>query len=405
MHRSNDRMKPTKRTAYFDCFCGVSGDMVLAALLDVGLDKRRLLKSLSALEIGGVQLKVRKATRGGIKGTRVDVVPRKAASRPRNLADLTRIIEKSAIGDNAKRKSIAALKALARAEARVHGIAVKNVHFHELGAVDTIVDIVGAVLGLEMLGVDEVCCSPVSVGSGTVKCAHGVFPVPAPATAELLKGLPVRQIEENREITTPTGAVLMKTLCSRFGPMPAMAVSRIGYGAGAANPKDKGSRPNVLRLFIGEHPAGAEMDEVFILSANIDDVTPEVCGHALERFLSEGALDAWAAPVVMKKGRPAWTLSVMCTPEMVEQMEEIFFRETSTFGVRRHLAGRTKLERKTVKVKTRRGTVGVKIGLLGGKVVSASPEYDDCRTLAARHGVALRSVYEEALLCYLRKKK
>ncbi len=405
MHRSHDKMKTTKRTAYFDCFCGVSGDMVLAALLDVGLDKRRLLKSLSALEIGGVQLKVRKAIRGGIEGTRVEVVPRKTAPRPRNLADLTRIIEKSAIGDDAKRKSIAALKTLARAEAKVHGIAVKNVHFHELGAVDTIVDIVGAVLGLEMLGVDEVYCSPVSVGSGTVKCAHGVFPVPAPATAELLKGLPVRQIEEDREITTPTGAVLMKTLCSRFGPMPAMAVSRIGYGAGAANPKDKGSRPNVLRLFIGEHPAGAEMDEVFILSANIDDVTPEVCGHALERFLSEGALDAWAAPVVMKKGRPAWTLSVMCTPEMVEQMEEIFFRETGTFGVRRHLAGRTKLERKTVKVKTRRGTVGVKIGLLDGKVVSASPEYDDCRTLAARHGAALRSVYEEALLCYLRKKK
>ena len=404
MHRSNEIMKRIKRTAYFDCFCGVSGDMVLAAMLDAGLDKGRLLKSLSALKIGGVQLKVRKTTRGDIKGTRVDVVPRKTAPRARNLADLKRIIEKSTIGDDAKRKSVAALKALARAEAKVHGIAVKKVHFHELGAVDTIVDIVGAVLGLELLGVDDVRCSPVSLGSGTVRCAHGVFPVPAPATAELLKGLPVRQTGEDREITTPTGAVLMRTLCSRFGPMPAMAVSHIGYGAGA-NPGNKGGRPNMLRLFIGEHPAGAETDEVFILSANIDDATPEVCGHALERFLAEGALDAWAAPVVMKKGRPAWTLSVMCTPEVVEQMEDIFFRETSTFGVRRQPAGRTKLERKTAKVKTRWGTVRVKIGLLDGKVVSASPEYDDCRTLAAGHGVALRRVYEESLLCNSRKNK
>jgi uncharacterized protein (TIGR00299 family) protein len=284
-------------------------------------------------------------------------------------------------------------------------VPVEKIHFHELGAVDTIVDIAGAVAGLEALGVDEVFCSAVTVGRGVAKCAHGAIPLPAPAAMELLRGVPVREADEEREMTTPTGVALMKTLSARFGPMPPMVVSKVGYGAGAHDSKVEGARPNLLRLVIGEAVAGEGADEVVVLSANIDNVTPEICGYAIERFLAEGALDAWAAPIVMKKGRPAWALSAMCAPDAAGRMEDIFFRETGTLGVRLERLGRAKMERRIEKVRTRWGVVRLKVGLCGGEFVKASPEYEDCRALAEKHGVALRDVYEDALLRRARKNR
>ncbi len=397
-------MKP-ERIAYFDCSCGASGDMALGALLDAGLDADVLAKAVRGLKIGRVAIKTSRTTRNGIGGTKADVVPAKKCSQHRRLDDILEILAGGRISPDAKKKCVAVFKALAAAEARVHRMPVKKVHFHEVGAVDTIVDIVGVVVGLEALEIDRVVCSPLSIGTGTVECAHGILPVPAPATAELLKGLPVRHIDEGREMTTPTGAALMKVLSENFGTMPRMRLDAVGSGAGLADPKDKTKRPNLLRVFIGEVAADEGYDEVVILSANIDDATPESCAYALERMMAAGARDAWATPIVMKKGRAAWELRAMCDEERAEPLAEIFFRETGTLGLRLERVKRRTLERKTEKVGTRWGEVRVKVGLLEGEGIGAKPEFDDCRKIAEKNGVALRDVFEDALRRRPRKKR
>ncbi len=398
-------MKKIKRIAYFDCSCGVSGDMALGALLDAGLHREDLLGVIAGLNIGRVEVKVSKTTRRGIGGTRAEVVPAKKETRPRHLDDILRILEKGGLGKSVRKKSAAVFKTLARAEARVHRMPLKKVHFHEVGALDTIVDVVGTVAGLEMLGVEEVFCSPLSLGSGWVDCAHGRLPLPAPATVEILKGVPVRHADEGREMTTPTGAALMVTLSREFGTMPPVRLTQVGSGAGNGDSDDATARPNLLRVFIGEAEVGKSRgEEIAVLTANVDDITPEVCAWAIERLLAAGALDAWAEPIAMKKDRPAWAVSAMCSPDAIAAVEEVFFRETGTLGVRVRIERRRVLERKIVRVRTRWGAVRVKVALDRDMRPGASPEFEDCRAIAEKKGVALRRVYDAAIAAFARKK-
>lgn len=285
---------------------------------------------------------------------------------------------------------------LAQAEAAVHGIAVEQVHFHEIGAADAIVDIVGACAGLEALGLEAIVCSPIPTGHGTVECEHGLLPVPAPATAELLRGVPLSACDEPAELTTPTGAAILTTLADSFGPLPALRIEAIGYGAGN---RENRSRPNLLRLIIGQvasQPAG-QQDHAVVLETQVDDATGQAVAHACERLLEAGALDVFVVPIIMKKGRPGQLLTVLCRPEDVSTLEAIIFGETTTFGVRRHGCLRTKLTREHVTVGTRFGPIRVKLGRHGDQVVRVWPEYDDCAAAARKSGVALRTVQDAAL--------
>jgi uncharacterized protein (TIGR00299 family) protein len=310
------------------------------------------------------------------------------------LSEIRRIIEAAGLPENVARRSLAAFARLADAEAAVHNCSVENVHFHEVGAVDAIVDIVGAMAALDDLGVGRVTCSPLPTGSGTVTCAHGVLPVPAPATARLLQGVPLADCDEVGELTTPTGAAILTTVADSFGPLPAMAIGRIGYGAGQ---REGRHRPNLLRVILGEPSGAGGTDEVVVLEANIDDASPEVLGYCVERLLEAGALDAYTVPIYMKKSRAAALLTVLAEPDRAAELEAIVFAETTTFGVRRHTARRSKLSREVVQVETPFGRIGVKIGWRGHEVVTVAAEYEDCRTAARQLGVPLREVMETAV--------
>ncbi len=375
--------------------------MALGALLDAGLPRAELLGVVAGLKLGGVKIKVSKTTRRGIGGTRAEVIPAKKETRPRHLDDILRIIEKSGCDESVRKKSVAVFKTLARAESRVHRMPLKKVHFHEVGAVDTIVDVVGTVAGLEILGVEDIFCSPLSVGTGWVDCAHGRLPLPAPATSEILKGFPVRHADEDREMTTPTGAALMVTLSREFGTMPAVRLAQVGSGAGKADSDDATVRPNLLRVFIGETESRQLCgEEIAVLSANVDDITPEICAWAIDRLMAAGALDAWAEPIVMKKNRPAWAISAMCSPDAVVAIEAVLFRETGTLGVRTRIEQRRVLKRKVVQVRTRWGVVRVKVSLDQDMRPGVSPEFEDCRAIAEKKGVALRQVYAAAIAAW-----
>ncbi|MDH4100750.1 MAG: nickel pincer cofactor biosynthesis protein LarC, partial [Nitrospirota bacterium] len=320
------------------------------------------------------------------------VVEKTAQPHHRHLSDISAIIGASTLPDSVKSRSIAAFTRLAEAEAAVHGISVDEVHFHEVGAVDAIIDIVGGILGMEMLGVERVYASAVNLGSGTVTCEHGVLPVPAPATVELLKGWPVYSSDIKKELTTPTGALLLTALASASGPMPVMRMAATGYGAGGDMP----GRPNCLRLIVGDTSSTEEQDEVMVLDTDIDDMNPQVYGYLIERLLEAGALDARLTPVYMKKGRPGITVTVLCEPGLQQKLEEIIFAETTTLGVRSWRASRSKLRRESKEVETPWGTVRVKLAFRADGQVTAQPEYDDCRRLAEEHGVPLRRVMEAA---------
>jgi uncharacterized protein (TIGR00299 family) protein len=309
------------------------------------------------------------------------------------LGAIRSIIEQADLVARVKNRAIAAFERLAQAEAQAHGCTLEQVHFHELGAVDTIADVVGAMLALDELGIDRVVCSPVAVGSGTVECAHGVLPVPAPATLNLLVGVPLAECDVSGELTTPTGAVILTTVAEGFGPLPPMTVERVGYGAGT---RDLPDRPNLLRVILGGAVSPGEADEIVVLEANLDDTTPEVVGHCLERLLEAGALDAYCVPIYMKKSRPAFTLTVLAEPRKVADLEGIVFAETSTLGVRRHQVRRSKLAREVDRVETPFGLIAVKIGRRESVVVTVAPEYEDCQAAARHHGVPLREVMESA---------
>jgi len=388
--------------AYFDCFAGAGGDMIVAALLDAGADLEALRVALRALPLSGYDIAAEKVLRGGLTGLRFAVGLDPAVEQPaRGLGEILALIEQAHLPARAAERARMVFTRLADAEAKVHGIAPDEVHFHEVGAVDSIVDVVGACVALELLGVERVYCSTVPLGRGTVTTDHGRLPVPAPATAELLVGAAAAGGEGlEGEATTPTAAAVLTTLAEAFGPMPEMALRAVGWGAGT---RDAGTVPNLLRVFVGEPAEAGTADAVVELSANVDDCTGELLGATIERLLAAGCVDAWAVPATAKKSRPAWVLSALCAEGDVQAAERILFAETTTFGVRRHRCARSKLLRHHETVETPYGPIRVKVGRLGAETVTASPEYADCLAAAETHHVPLREVMAAAQEQYRRK--
>jgi uncharacterized protein (TIGR00299 family) protein len=384
--------------AYFDCFSGISGDMTLGALVDAGVPIDILRAELEKLNLPGYDITALKVMRSGIAATKVHVCLDEKEQPARHLSDISTLIEASALSSSIKHKSIAIFRKLAEVEANVHGTTLDKVHFHEVGAVDAIVDIVGSIIGLEILGITAVVGSPVNVGSGTIKTAHGMLPVPAPATAELLKGIPSYGSSIPFELTTPTGAVILSTLASSFGPMPQMKLSRIAHGAGG---KEIPGQPNVLRLLIGEPASAFEEDTSIVIETNIDDMNPQIYDYVIERLMEQGAQDVYLTPIIMKKGRPAILLSVLADASKTDVIVDTIFRETTSIGVRIQEKGRKKLTREINSIDTQYGKVRMKISSLNGKVLSATPEFDDCRKIADEKQIPLKVILEEARACFL----
>ena len=451
------------RIAYLECFSGISGDMFLGALVDAGVPPRVLQETVAALDVSAkleARLEISRVVRSGISATKVDVyvhgekdlprdeyweqqrehehehsqggrhehhdhehshshpgeVSRTRVSAPhehehshghshgRGLTEIRQIISKAGIPDSAKKTAIAIFDALGAAEAKIHNTSIESVHFHEVGAVDAIVDIVCAAVGTEALGVDEIECSPLNVGGGTVKCAHGTFPVPAPATVELLKDASVYSSGVQAELVTPTGAAIVKTLASRFAAFPEMKIEKSGYGAGS---RDFPGHPNVVRLTVGEAASSlatkTASETITVLEANLDDLNPQVFGYVMDRLLEEGALDAFGMPVQMKKNRPGTLLTVLCKPEDASKLTQIIFTETTTLGVRQRDEVRQTLARRWENVDTQWGEVRIKIASMNGTVTNYAPEYEDCRRIAAEQHVPLKTVMQEATRQYLGK--
>ncbi len=418
------------RIGYLECFAGISGDMLLGALVDAGVSTELLQQTAGALKIGA-ELDTRSVDRSGIRSTKVDVkVAGKLAeaiehdhnhshdhdghghahdhshehdhSRPhshgRSWRQIRELIVHSDLREDAKALALRTFELLAQAEAKIHGMPVEEAHFHEVGSVDAIVDIVCGAVGLCSLNVDCWYASPINTGSGFIDCAHGRFPVPAPATAELLKGVPTYAAGPKKELTTPTGAALLRALGCSFGEAPGMVAEAIGYGAGTRNPE---RFPNVLRLTIGESTVtDANQDRVTVLECAIDDATPQVLAYAMELALENGALDAMAAAVTMKKGRLGALLTVLAKPEDAAAIEALLFRETTTLGIRRRSEERVILDRSFVTVETAFGRIRVKVASRGGEQRNAMPEYEDCRRAAREHGAPLKLVIEAALAAF-----
>jgi pyridinium-3,5-bisthiocarboxylic acid mononucleotide nickel chelatase len=455
------------RIAYLECFSGMSGDMFLGALVEAGVPARVLEETVAALGVGA-RLEISRVLRSGISATKVDVwvggekdLPREEYwerreqhdrqrddqnshehhehshdglhehaqgghthshpgessrarvpaphvphehSHGRGLTEIREIISAAAISSSVKKTAIAIFETLGAAEAKIHNTSVEGVHFHEVGAVDALVDIVCAAVGAEALGVDEIICSPLNVGGGMVKCAHGIFPVPAPATVELLKDAPVYSSGLQAELVTPTGAAIVKTLARRFAAFPEMTIEKGGYGAGS---RDFPGHPNVVRLVIGEAAAVASLaaksatDTITVLEANLDDLNPQVFGYVMDRLLEEGALDVFGMPVQMKKSRPGTLLTVLCKPEDAGKLTQLIFTETTTLGVRRREEMRQTLARRWENVRTQWGEVRMKIASMNGTVTNFAPEYEDCRRIAAEHHVPLKTVMGGAVEAYL----
>ena len=445
------------RIAYLECFSGISGDMFLGALVDAGVSPRLLEDTVAALGLGA-KLEISRVVRSGISATKVDVwvegekdMPREEywakqnaehAAAPalieasghhehphqhghshshehtrshtspvehaphadghthRGLNEIRKIIAAAPISDQAKETAICVFEALGAAEAKIHNVPVEEIHFHEVGAVDAIVDIVCAAVGAEALAVDEFVCSPLNVGGGTVHCAHGTFPIPAPATLELLREAPVYSSGVQAELVTPTGAAIVKTLARRFEAFPAMKVERAGYGAGS---RDFERNPNVVRLVIGEAAKPLDKvnsDTISVLEANIDDLNPQVFGYVLDRLLEEGALDVFGVPVQMKKNRPGTLLTVLCKSDDAGKLTQLIFAETTTLGVRQRQEVRQTLARRWENVRTQWGEVRIKIASMNGTITNYAPEYEDCRRIAAEHHVPLKTVMQEASRAY-----
>lgn len=380
---------------YIDCFSGVSGDMFAGAVLDLGVGSIDLLEAeLYKLDLHGWSLSLERASVSGISAGRFRVNV-SDGQEPRDLEDIRNLISSSGLAEKVEADCLAVFQRLAEAEAEAHGESPKSVHFHEVGMVDSIVDVVSACVLMEEFSPAQVVCSPVALGSGTVETAHGKMPVPAPATVNLLKGVPVLQGGEGRELTTPTGAALVSHFSDSFGSLPAMRIERVGYGAGTGET----AGPNLLRVMAGEqtgHSAGGVVEHQMMLKTSIDDSTPEGLAHLTEKLLKCGATDAWITPVVMKKGRPGAVLSVLCRNGDVDSMLDLIFRESSTFGVRTSSVERHCLERRLETAETEYGPVRIKTGSWRGRQVTVSPEYEDCRLAAEKHGVPLKAVYEAA---------
>jgi pyridinium-3,5-bisthiocarboxylic acid mononucleotide nickel chelatase len=455
------------RIAYLDCFSGISGDMFLGALIDAGVPPAVFEQAVSALNVGA-RLEISRVNRSGISATKVDVIVKGEKDAPREqqaetpehgcsqshshphqhaddhhydrsshqhgrgLKEIREIIRAGALSESAKNTAIAMFEKLGAAEAKVHNVPVEQIHFHEVGAVDALVDIVCAAVGAEWLAVDELVCSPLNVGGGTVTCAHGTFPIPAPATVELLKGAPVYSSGLQAELVTPTGAAIVATLVRRFEPFPKMMIEKTGYGAGT---RDFSGHANVLRITVGDAFAEAIAGEgpfdsrsgvratqasathasathastthlsretITVIEANLDDMNPQLFGYLMDRLLEGGALDVFSTPVQMKKNRPGTLLTVLAKPEDTDRLAKIIFAETTTLGVRIREEQRQVLQRRWQSVSTRFGEVRIKIANLNGTVTSYAPEYEDCRRIAAEQRVPLKLVMQEAVQAYLK---
>ena len=412
------------KTLYLDIFSGISGDMFLGAMIDIGVDAAVLEAELAKLNLDGYQLHVGRKTKANIEGVKFDVhlLPVKGGehshehghshshshddngghSHERNFADIQSLINASALSDWVKEKSIAVFRRVAEAEGKVHGMPPDEVHFHEVGAVDSIVDIVGGCIALELLDKPRVLAAPVTEGTGWVDCAHGRFPVPTAATLEILgaRGVIVNQCDEPHELVTPTGAALLAEFAESFELMRGVTPERIGYGLGT---RDMNTRPNVLRAVLGQAEAATEAkpldwerDTVTVIETNLDDINAEHLGHFVETALEAGALDVFHTSIQMKKNRPGVLLTVLCAEADADRFSEMILRETTALGVRRHAADRRKLRREVVTVETPLGQVRVKLGRLNGELVQAAPEYESCRAVAAKAGVPLKAVYAAA---------
>jgi hypothetical protein len=382
------------RIGYFDCFSGASGDMILAACVDAGVDVGLLEEALAGLDVRGYCIDVHPVRLHGLAAVRFHVRLDPDADRPhRHLSDIRGLLAGAHLPERVRDRADAIFTRLAEAEAAVHGTEVENVHFHEVGAVDALVDIVGASLAVEQLGLDRIIVSPVPVGSGTVTCEHGTMPVPAPATAELLKGYPLADCPEPGELTTPTGAAVLTALADGFGPPPAMTLERVGVGAGQ---REGGTRANILRLLVGRssEPTSAESDEILVFQAGLDDTTGELIGHACQKLFDAGAYDVYTTPIYMKKGRPGVELTVLAPLGLRDAVEQVLFAETTTFGVRVQTVQRSKLARVHETVETSFGPVRVKVGRRAGRLVRVCPEFEDCRRLAETSGRPISEVME-----------
>jgi pyridinium-3,5-bisthiocarboxylic acid mononucleotide nickel chelatase len=383
------------RIGYFDCFSGISGDMTLGALVDAGVDPKAITSAVSSLGLP-VEVSFETVRRGEFRANyaRVVCAPEHAH---RHLHHIEAMIDKASItprqGELAKR----IFRKIGEAEAKVHGVDVAKIHFHEVGAADSIVDIVGAAVGLDLLGVERFEASPIPPGRGWVKAAHGKMSLPAPATAELLKGVPLAESTVEMELTTPTGAAIVTTVAEAFGALPPMTIETIGLGAGT---KDLPGQANILRLFVGQVDTPGSSDRVWVLETNLDDLPGEVVGHATTLLMAAGALDVFLTPIQMKKNRPGVMITVLCDRGQIPSMETILFRETTTLGIRRYEVGRHKLRRQAAEVQTPFGTVKGKLGWLDGRPPTFSPEYEDCAKVARERNVPLRDVYNAAHAAY-----
>ncbi len=380
---------------YFDCPMGVSGDMFLGALIDLGVAPRMILRELKKLPLGGekIDIKIAKEIRHSITGTSFRVAL-KESHHHRTFKDIKALIKNSRLSPSVKKLSTSIFTTIAQAEGRIHGISADKVHFHEVGAMDSIIDIVGAAVAVESLGIDRFHSAPVALGSGRVRTMHGTLPVPAPATLEILKGVPVRKSDIPFELTTPTGAAIVKTLTDEYGSAPDMVIENIGYGAGK---KDFREAANLLRVIVGRREGAKEHRErLFMLETNIDDMSPQIAGYLMERLFDRGALDVFFTPVTMKKTRPGTLLTVLAEEGKKEDLMDAIFDESTSIGVRTYPVERRCLERRIMRMRTAWGPVGVKVSARSGVDVNVQPEYEDCRAIAQKKGVPLKKVMDAA---------
>ena len=387
------------KLAYFDCFSGISGDMALGALVDAGCPLAEIEAGLRKLELRGWKISAEKVKRAGISATKVHVETEETHHH-RGFSLIASKIEKAGLAPRAAERAIAIFRNLGESEAKIHGVDLERVHFHEVGAADSIVDIVGSAIGFEILGIEKFYCSPLNVGSGTVQAAHGTMPVPAPATSDLLRGKPTYSSGLQQELVTPTGAAIVVTLCGSFGVQPAMIASAIGYGAGAADFKE---HANVLRITIGEsleQQTSAWDEGITVIEANLDDMNPQIYGYFVEKALAAGALDVFSAPVQMKKNRPGMLVTLLCAPTDADRLADLLFSETTTIGLRSYEARRRVLARESVEVATPHGAVRMKVARLNGHVLNAAPEFDDCRRIATEKNIPLKQILAEAALAW-----
>ncbi len=392
------------KLCYLDCFSGISGDMLLGALVDAGLSPAALESELRKLDLKGWSLSTERVQRGGLTATKLDFKISETHHH-RTWKKIRELIRASALAAPVQQRAELIFDRLAEAEAGVHGVAKDEVHFHEVGAMDSILDIVGASVAMEKLSIEKIVVSPLNLGSGSVKTAHGTLPVPAPATAALLKNAPVYSTGVAAELVTPTGAAVVAALAAEYGPLPRMSVSAIGYGAGS---RDLTEQANVLRVFLGERleeSRAADEPTVSIIEANLDDMSPQLGGYFMEQALAAGALDVFYTPVQMKKNRPGVLLTVICPSERVDALSELVFQQTTTIGLRIYEAQRRVLAREFVAVETPHGSVRMKVARLNGRVLNAAPEYDDCQRLAREKSVPLKQVLADAQFCFRQQHK